>query len=411
MVDTAFVARLGEVPLAALGVGTSALSSVFWIFNFLGISAQTGIAQADGRNDGQTAVKTVSLALSLAMAFGLALILIVFPLVPALASLLGADAVIGEVAVRYMRVRLFGAPAVLITLTAFGALRGRQDMRSPLWIAVTVNLLNIVLDYPFIFGLGPIPALDVTGAALASTFSQYVGATAALWVVRQRFGFVRGFDWSAARALIVVGGDLFVRTGMLTVVIIIGTRVATQGGAAAGAAHQAIRTFFLFTALLLDAFAITAQSLVGFFMGSRQVVDAKRVVRIALFWATGASVLMFLGMIFGRTQIEALLVPENARTIFRTAWIIAASTQIIGAVSFVTDGVHWGTGDFRYLRNVMIAASVVAIGAMLMIDPSSSNVLLYVWLSMALWNAIRAVFGFARIWPGMGQSPFTELVN
>ena len=62
-------------------------------------------------------------------------------------------------AVDYMRLRLLGAPAVLITLAAFGILRGRQDMTSPLKIAVGLNLLNIVLDAVLIFGLGPLPAI------------------------------------------------------------------------------------------------------------------------------------------------------------------------------------------------------------------------------------------------------------
>ena len=79
MVDTAFVASLGEVPLAALGVGTAALSSVFWIFSFLGISAQTGVAQADGQSDAAQALRTVSLALALAIAISAGLVLLVFP--------------------------------------------------------------------------------------------------------------------------------------------------------------------------------------------------------------------------------------------------------------------------------------------------------------------------------------------
>ena len=49
LIDTAFIASLGAVSLAALGVGTTALSSLFWMFNFLGIGTQTEVSQADGQ--------------------------------------------------------------------------------------------------------------------------------------------------------------------------------------------------------------------------------------------------------------------------------------------------------------------------------------------------------------------------
>ncbi len=79
LIDTAFVASLGSVALAALGVGTTALSSLFWIFNFLSIGAQTEVAQADGKGESEKAGGIASLALSLSVGFGLFLILLILP--------------------------------------------------------------------------------------------------------------------------------------------------------------------------------------------------------------------------------------------------------------------------------------------------------------------------------------------
>ncbi|RLD96681.1 MAG: MATE family efflux transporter, partial [Bacteroidetes bacterium] len=175
LVDTAFISSLGVVPLAALGVGTTALSSLFWMFNFLGIGAQTEIAQAYGKGDQIKVKKTLSLALLLAAGFGLLLILMLGPSASWLAGLLGASGAVKTNAVSYMQIRLFGAPAVLLTLVSFGALRGLQDMKTPLWIALGVNVLNILLDWVMIFGRGPFPILGVAGSALASTISQWLG--------------------------------------------------------------------------------------------------------------------------------------------------------------------------------------------------------------------------------------------
>ncbi len=406
LVDTAFVARLGEVPLSALGVGTTALSSVFWIFSFLGISAQTGVAQADGRSNSAEAKRTVSLALALAISMSAALVLLFYPFASSVAGLMGADGAVADAAALYVRIRMFGAPAILVTMVAFGALRGRQDMRTPLWIAVGINLLNVVLDYVLIFGVGPIRPMGIEGAAIASTAAQWTGALIALYAINQRFGFTGDLNWRDARDMIRIGGDLFVRTGLLTLFLILGTRIATQGGAVNGAAHQAIRTFFVFSALFLDAFAVTAQSLVGYFIGARQQLLAKRVVLLALFWAIGASTALFVVMIVGTELIAQLLVPENAQGVFRGAWVIAAVTQVAGAAAFVTDGAHWGTGDFRYLRNSMLISTAVGIGLMLLIDPFRPNALNLIWIAIAVWTLIRTAVGLIRIWPGVGESPF-----
>ena len=58
--------------------------------------------------------------------------LMIGPSAPWLAELLGASGAVKTNAVSYMQIRLFGAPAVLLTLVSFGALRGRQDMKTPL---------------------------------------------------------------------------------------------------------------------------------------------------------------------------------------------------------------------------------------------------------------------------------------
>ena len=106
LVDTAFIARLGAEPLAALGVGTAALSSVFWIFNFLAIGTQTNVAQSLGQEKPKQATSITSLALFLSALFGLLLILLGWFLAPYVASLLGAGDVLQIQAVLYMRIRL-----------------------------------------------------------------------------------------------------------------------------------------------------------------------------------------------------------------------------------------------------------------------------------------------------------------
>ena len=411
LVDTAFISSLGVVPLAALGVGTTALSSLFWMFNFLGVGAQTEVAQAFGKGDLEKVKKTLSLSLLLAAGFGLLLILMIGPSAAWLASLLGASGDVKSNAVSYMQIRLFGAPAVLLTLVSFGALRGRQDMKTPLWIALGVNLLNLLLDWLMIFGRGPFPTLGVAGSALASTISQWLGALAGILLVNKKLGLTREIVFKDARALLSIGGDMFVRTGILNLFLAYTTRVANQLGADAGAAHQVIRQMWVFTALVLDAFAATVQSLVGFFIGLDSLAHVKRVVRVGLWWSLGTGVLLAVLMWVGRNLVIELLVPFTAVGVFLSAWGISSLSQPINSLAFLTDGVHWGTGDFRYLRNAMLLASLVGIISIWILEQSGNISLVWVWILIGGWNIVRGLFGILRIWPGIGQSIFKEIQN
>ncbi|MCA9951615.1 MAG: MATE family efflux transporter [Anaerolineales bacterium] len=408
LIDTAFVARLGAESLAALGVGTAALSSVFWIFNFLGIGTQTEVAQAVGQQKGERATQFAGLALVLSTVLGVLMIVLGWLAASWLATMLGATAVVHRSAVNYMQIRLFGAPAVLALLTAFGALRGKQDMRTPLWIAVSINALNIVLDALLIVGFGVIPAFGIVGAAWASVIAQWVGAVWAVAAVVQQLGWPTRLPLGEMGRLLKVGGDLFLRTGLLTLFLLLTTRAATQSGAIAGAAHQAIRQVWLFTALGLDALAITAQSLVGFFMGTKWIVQARRVAQVACLWGVGLGVVLGLGMWLGQGIVITALVPITAVSVFTFPWLLAAVVQPINALAFVTDGIHWGTADFRYLRNGMFLATLIGAIGIWLINTDSAQALIWIWAVTAVWIMIRAVIGVIRIWPGIGDSPLIK---
>ena len=405
LVDTAFIARLGAPPLAALGVGTMVLSSVFWIFNFLSIGTQTELSQALGRQDHSLAARTGALAFGMGLVCGSMLAILGTLAAAPVAQLMGASSDVHQLATEYIRIRLIGAPAVLATLASFGCLRGLQDMRTPLWIAVSINALNIILDALLIFGYGPIPPLGVAGAAAASAASQWVGAIGAGFAVYKRLGLPDHLQMGEAKKLLRVGGNLFVRTGLLTLFVLLTTRTATQISPEAGAAHQAIRQFWLFTNLLLDAFAVSAQSLIGYFIGSRKIVQARKVAYLACVWSLVTAILISLAMLFGRTLAAGLFVPDSALAMFMPAWLIAAAAQPISALSFATDGIHWGTGDFRYLRNVGILATTCGVIALQLLDLSQPACFIRIWLIIAFWILIRGLFGVLRIWPGIGKAP------
>ncbi len=406
LVDTGFVARLGAAPLAALGVGTSALSSVFWIFGFLGIAIQTDVAHLYGRGQVTAAGRALSLALAVGIAFSLLLSALLIPGAQLVSRALGAEGEVLALASQYIQLRLLGAPAVLVVIVGFGALRGLQDMKTPLWIALVINVANIGLDYLLIFGAAGLPALGVAGAALASSLSQWLGAAWMLWEVQRRLGLSRDISWRDSFRLLRVSRDLLIRSGSLTLFLLFATRVATQLGPEAGAAHQVIRQVWFFTALFVEAFATTAQSLVGYFYGSGNVDYARQVAGATMRWSLGAGLALMLAMLLATPLVSEAFVPTDAVFLFTLPWIIASISQPLNALAFITDGIHWGTSDYRYLRNAMLLATIAGLLGLQSIAMDTVESISAVWLVTVFWIGIRAFWGVLRVYPGIGASPF-----
>ncbi len=405
LVDTAFVARLGAPELAALGVGTMVLSSIFWIFNFLGIATQTDVAKAHGKGDSLLRSQISGLAVLVAGSLGLVAALLLWPLTPSIASLLGAGGEIKEAAVSYINIRWFGAPAILITIAGFGALRGVQQMMVPFWIALGVNALNVALDALLIFGFGPIPAFGIEGAAAATSISQWVGAIATVAVLHRSLAVAWTWDVPRVLHLFRAGGDLFIRTGILTLFLVVGTREATRLGAESGAVHQAIRQFWIFTALFLDSFAVAGQSLVGYFLGTDRIALARKVAKTIMQWSFSLGVVLMMVMWFGQGAFAALFVPEAARYAFAGPWLVALIMQPVNALAFGTDGVHWGTADFRFLRNATTTATLIGVTLLYAWSYFAGLSLMAIWIVTSVWIAVRVVFGLTRIWPGSINGP------
>ncbi len=413
LVDTAFVARLGVEPLAALGVGTMVLSALFWALSFLGVATQTRVATHSGTEtrdgvSGRAAARMCLVAVTLALVLGAALAAVGMPLAGAASRAMGAEARVTDLATEYLRFRLIGAPAMLACFAAFGALRGAHDMRTPLWVAGGMNALNVALDPLLIFGFGALPAMGVAGAALASTVSQWAGAAWATAAAFQRLGRPDGFDWRQARGLLASGLNLVLRAACLNGFLILGTWKATIIGAGSGAVHQVVRSTWFFNALFMDAFAISAQSLVAHFLGAGDRGQARHVARVTCEWSCGAGAALCIAMIVFEPWVCRLYIPPVAAALFPIPWRIAALTQPISGLTFGTDGVHFGTADFRFLRNAVLVALVAGAVLLLSADRESPQALNFVWWSFTVWSTMRAVVGTLRIWPGFGKAPLAR---
>ena len=409
LVDTVFVARLGAGSLAALGVATTLLSSIVWVFNFLSIGTQTEVAQALGARARSRGREAASLALLLGLLLGIALCALAWPFAEVACRIMGLSRDGATAAATYLHIRLLGAPAVLATIAAFGALRGLQNMRTPLRIAVALNVLNLVLDPLLIFGLGPFPRLELAGAAWASTVEPVA------WGRPGGAGDQRA-SWAWRRASVARRGPPARR----------GTRpvpahrpAAALSGArhARGQSHRhRCRGRPPGRASGVAVHRLPARRVCrrrpepgGLFPRPRDALPlARRVAAVNCAWSAGTGFALTAAMLLGTGVVARLLVPPSARGLFVAAWLAAALAQPLNALSFASDGVHWGTGDYRFLRNAMFAATGLGGALLLGLDGSPLLTLTAVWMITAGWIAVRAGFGVYRIWPGFGTAPLRK---
>ena len=112
---------------------------------------------------------------------------------------------------------------------------------------------------------------------------------------------------------------------------------------------------------LLDAFGAAAQSLIGFFLGAGQIRYARRAAAIACLWGAGAGIALAIVMLASSGSVAAAFLPVEVHAIFSAAWFVYALAQPANALAFVTDGIHWGTSDYRFLRNAMILTTAAGL--------------------------------------------------
>src|SRR3954454_466177 len=146
LADTAIVGHLGTLPLGGLGVAGAVLTAVFGVFNFLAYGATATVARRVGAGDVRGATHHGVNGMWLAAALGVGLTVLGLALSGPVVDLMGASARVRPYALTYLRISLLGAPFMLVGLAGTGYLRGLQNTRTPLVIAVATNILNLALE-------------------------------------------------------------------------------------------------------------------------------------------------------------------------------------------------------------------------------------------------------------------------
>lgn len=392
MADTAIAGRIGDdANIAALSVGTTIFSMIYWNCAFLRMGTGGITAQAYGA--GQPGECANMLARSVWVAAVLALLLLAFqrPIGHASLALMQAGNHVNALAADYFFARVWAAPASVLLLSLQGWLIGMQDARTPMFIAILSNVVNVVFSLWFALGLG----WGIAGVAWGTVVAQYTGLLVALvflWVKYR--GYLRLIDLRASLSLVplvhflTINRDIFLRTLCVVTAYTFFTAASARFGDTILTTNAVLMQLFTLFSYLSDGFAYAGEALSGRFVGERNAEALRRFMGRLMGWALVIALVFVGAYALCWRQILALFSPSSA--IIATAgryivWIIAV--PLVGAVPFMIDGIMIGATRTRILRNTVFYALAAYLAVFYALAPWIGN--------DALWIAFLT-FLFAR---------------
>ena len=406
LVDTAIVGRLGRSELGGLAVALTALNLGVYGAGFLAMVTSQRVAFRTGGGDRRAAARTVVAAYWLALGIGAVLAGVALLGARPVAAALGADGLVLERATTYLRWAAVGLPFQLCVLAGNGHRRGLADARTSLRILVVANVVNVVLEVVFVYGLD----LGVAGSALGTTCAQVLSGT---WFLVGSARLVVGDAGWRPRAADLVdllrgGSVVAVRTFALLAALTASTAVAARLGEGPLGGHQVgIQVFFLL-ALSLDALAVPAATFVADALGRADTGAAREVAARCLRLSLLASAVTGAVTVAAAPLLPRLFSDDaDVRRSATVAVLLCGLFQPLAALSFAFDGVLLGAGDFEALRRAMLLSLVpFAVPALLTLWLRWPGVA-GVWLALGCWLGSRAVL-LAAHWRSNAWLPATK---
>ena len=389
LVDTAVVGHLGAVPLAGLSIGGSLMSLVAMIGAFLDYGTTGRAARWFGAGDRVSAVDEGVAATVVALVLGVVGVGLGEALAaPLLHLLAGANDEVYRAGLHWFRVAVIGLPGVLVVLAGNGWMRGVQDTRRPVRIVVGANAASAAASPVLVYALG----MGLTGSAVANLLAQTAGGLLFIRALRRESRPWRP-PWSTVRQQLVVGRDLLLRQVGFEAAFLCAAGVASRMGTAQLAAHQIGFQLWMLIALLLDSFAIAAQSLVGAALGARDAAAARRTAARVARYGLCAGVATGIVLAAGWEVIPAAFTSSAAvRHQTHLLWPLLAGMQPAAGLLFALDGVLLGAGDVRFMRTLTLAS---ALGV-------------FVPLTLA---ALHWHWGIAGVWGGLTGFILARLIG
>lgn len=394
LIDVAIVGHLGSASyIGAIAVGGLLFNIIYWNFGFLRMGTSGLTSQAYGRQDEVAVMRVLTQSVAVGLMAAVAILLLQYPIEKIAFYFLGTSEDVERHAMVYFRICVWGAPAVLSLYCFKGWFIGMQNSHFPMYIAIAVNLVNIVCSLFFVFVL----EMKVEGVALGTVIAQYSGILMAmgLWIKKyhhlRRSLILKGtLHWSAMKRFFTVNRDIFLRTLCLITVTTFFTSTGARQGEVILAVNTLLMQLFTLFSYIMDGFAYAAEALVGRYIGERNRDQLKRTVRALFAWGVALSALFTLLYAIGGEIFLALLTNEPL--------VIAASRDYFywvllipfaGFAAFLWDGILIGATATRQMLWAMFGAMAAFFVVYWVGGGHLHNHIL--WLAFIVYLALRGI--------------------
>ncbi|XP_019450429.1 PREDICTED: protein DETOXIFICATION 43-like isoform X2 [Lupinus angustifolius] len=305
-------------------------------------------------------------------------------------------------ALKYLKLRAFGAPAVLLSLAMQGIFRGFKDTTTPLYVIVSGYAINVALDPILIFKL----KLGIRGAAISHVLSQYMMALTLLLMLMKKVYILppRLKDLQIFRFL-KNGGLLLLRVVAVTFCVTLAASLAARLGSIPMAAFQTCLQVWLTSSLLADGLAVAVQAILACSFAEKDYKKATsaatRTLQMGFILGMGLSLAAGFGLYFG-----AGIFSRNADVVrlIRIAIPFVAATQPINSLAFVFDGVNYGASDFAYSAISLVIVSMISIATEFLLYRSKHFI--GIWIALTIYMTLRMLAGIWRMGTGTGPWRF-----
>ncbi len=391
LADAAVVGHLGTAELAGLGLAGVVLQTVVGLCVFLAYGTTASVARHLGAGNRRAALAQGIDGIWLAILIGVIATVLGIVFTQPILELFGADSRVTGYGATYLRIAFLGTAPLLLMLAATGVLRGLQDTRTPLVVAVGGNGLNVVLNVVLVFGVGHWTGMGIAGSAVGSVIAQAMCAIALCWVVvraARREGASLMPDPTGIRSAGRASIPLLIRTLTLRAALVATTFAVSRGTSGDVtldvATHQLAMTIWGFLAFVLDAIAIAAQALTGRALGAGRLEETRAITRRMIWWGVWSGIVTGLALAATAPWLGGLFSTDPAvRSALVGVLLVAALAQPLAGIVFVLDGVLIGAGDGRYLAKAGLVVLLVHAPVVLLVARQTGS-LVWIWV----------VFGF-----------------
>lgn len=416
LTDAFFLGRLGS---AQVGAPSIAFNIVFFLTVFgIGLSnaGMTLVSQSKGKGSDDKANHFMNQTTSLLAFVSIALALLGALLSKGLLKLLATPEEVFVFALPYMRIVFLGLPFTFIYFSFQASFTAIGDSSSPIKVHLLAVVLNVILDPILIYGLGSWQGMGVSGAAIATVLSQFVGAALSVLVmVRGRSGLK--LSWHNMRpnleswkllgriglpASLGQGLSAFGFTVLQGVVNFFGTSAI----AAFGVGNRIMHLFDIPTQGLSGASA----SLVGRFLGAKDEKGSMTVVKAALLLVLIMEIpLLTLAFIYGGSLVRLFVNDPEAIRLGSIMFQVVSPSLLAFGLFFALSGAFQGAGDTKIILILAVVRLwLIRVPLAYFLAFNTSVGVLSIWIAMFASNFLTAIIGFLYYKKGKWQQALSK---